>query len=108
MSDPGQLLRMLEPAVRPVSLPTTGSPPKPANTPFESQSFDQLLQQATNPSTADKPAATASPDPATTADPPQPVPVSTFQPLSGIDRIENQSLRNLIAQPAADPPKPAR
>ncbi|MEM6551915.1 MAG: hypothetical protein AAF750_07285 [Planctomycetota bacterium] len=101
MSDPGQLLRMLEPAVRPVATPPTGTSAKPVNTPFESQSFDQLLQQAgTNPSNTSN---TEQAPPTTEAA----KPTNTFQPLSGIDRIENQSLRDLIANPTHQPNKPA-
>ncbi|MEM6392317.1 MAG: hypothetical protein AAF797_06050 [Planctomycetota bacterium] len=101
MSDPGQLLRMLEPAVRPVATPPTAGAPKPANTPFESQSFDQLLQQAsTNTPNTEPPKPTPGPtEPAK--------PANTFQPLSGIDRIENQSLRDLIAAATHQPNKPA-
>jgi hypothetical protein len=43
-ADPSQLLRMLEPAVRPISAPTAAGAPRP---PVETQSFDALLTLAT-------------------------------------------------------------
>lgn len=87
MAHSARLLQMLEPAVRPVTAP--GAPRKPATAPFEQRGFDDLLaefSQTTNDGTevaeesSDKP-----------APPPR-------NPLAGISRIENASLRNLIAQ----------
>lgn len=45
MADSGQLLRMLEPAVRPVAVPE-GRGAAPAKLPVEQQSFESLLAAA--------------------------------------------------------------
>ncbi len=106
------LLRMLEPAVRPTGLPTGGAV-KPSAQPFESRSFESLLQDAQRPpvqATAQQDAATA---PASPTDMPRqdasalsPVAEATSRtqvlgPLSGLGTIENATLRQLMAQHAA-------
>ena len=86
MSNSGDLLRMLEPTVRPVASPGTGAASQPAPTTFESQSFEQLLdiaQQAQDPMnpTAETPESSA-PDP--------------LASLSRIDAVSNASLRRIL------------
>lgn len=104
MADGAQLLRMLEPAVRPVAGPTTQVAPR--QQPFESQSFDDLLHRAdslmqqteqivgsqgeassTMPLVGERPAATAGP-----------AATGPLAELMRIDAVENASLRQLIRQ----------
>jgi len=86
MNEGAALLRMLEPAVRPV--PTGGGAPAASKAPFEQQSFESLLAAAE----AD------GGGPADAAEPNRPPPPPS--PLSGLNRIENASLRELIAERA--------
>ena len=101
MNDSAALLRLLEPAVRPVS--TTPVGPSVA-TPFESQSFEQLLMQAQTkqpiPPAHAAPVAPPSKPPETERadEPTKPTPAATFEALTGVDRIENPTLRQIIAQ----------
>ena len=98
MSNSGDLLRMLEPTVRPVSAPI-GQSSKSHNTPFESKSFDALLDEARaieQTAVGSKPMA----DPTTQAQ--EVTKVSILSPLSDIDAIANASLRNLIQQAGAE------
>jgi len=92
VSNGGDLLRMLMPAVRPV--PTEGA--RPGKPPIESLSFDSLLEEAkqadpTNPA-----------DPLKQTDETKPVEPSTktdaLAPLSGLDTIHNASLRRIVAE----------
>jgi len=100
VSNGGDLLRMLMPAVRPV--PTEGA--RPGKPPIESQSFDTLLQEAkqteATPGLQTDPLAPT--DPVRPTDPAQPVEPSTktdtLSPLTGLDSIHNASLRRIIAE----------
>ncbi len=92
MSNGGDLLRMLMPAVRPV--PSGGV--SPAKQPIESQSFDALLQDARqvdplNQTDQVKPAENTPPAEA-------PAKPDTLAPLAGLDSIHNASLRRIIAE----------
>lgn len=94
MSDSAALLRLLEPAVRPT--PNQGGGAAPAR-PFESQSFETLLQglQA-NPTGKTQP---TSPDQAVEAVvSPKPTKGAELNRLSGLDQIENAGLRALMAK----------
>ncbi len=100
MSNGGDLLRMLMPAVRPV--PTEGVS-RPGKQPIESLSFDSLLQEAkqseTIPGLPNDP--TAPTDPTTaTENTEQPAKPDALAPLSGLDSIHNASLRRIVAQAA--------
>ena len=91
MTNGADLLRMLEPAVRPVSVP--GAPPaRPGAAPVEQRGFESLLSDAAasgGSGGSGAPAAAAAPPPA------------ARHPLAGIDRIENGALRQLIAAQAS-------
>lgn len=91
------LLRMLEPAVRPVTpVSSSGSPPKvrPDAVPIESRSFDELLDQARQMTTtapeggADEQGSGAVGELRGR--------VGAMADLVRVDRIENDSLRILI------------
>ncbi len=82
-TDPTQLLRMLEPAVRPGGASQV-APDRADPAPFESRPFDQLLQEAQK--------QTASPDD-TDAEHPATRPLAD---LADITRIENASLRRQL------------
>lgn len=90
MADSRLLLQMLEPAVRPV--PTQGTPGAAPKLPVEQQSFDMLLQQAQQAAGDEQPAS----DTAATGKQ-----VSPLAPLQGLDRIENASLRSIVAKAAS-------
>jgi hypothetical protein len=94
VADSASLLRLLEPAVRPVALPP-GRTITPGKLPLEDQSFDALLQQATHLADAD-PAETSTHAP--TDSRPNP---NLLAPLSQIQSISNASLRQLVARPDA-------
>lgn len=84
-------LRMLEPLVRPGNLPAPSG--SKASEPVESQSFESLLEQAkSNTSTSDNSnvVGTTTSDTNTRCD-------TGLSALSGIDKIENSTLRELIA-----------
>ena len=100
MSNSGDLLRMLMPAVRPV--PTEGA--RPGKPPIETLSFDSLLDDA---SQGESPAGlqtdpTASIDPNTPTKDVKPTEQSAtnnaLAPLTGIESIQNASLRRIIAE----------
>lgn len=78
------LLRMLEPAVRPVDV---GPSSAAQRLPIEERSFESLLMDARS-------AAEVGGE-VVAAEPPK---VSPLSPLSGLDAIESASLRNLIAR----------
>lgn len=80
------LLRMLEPAVRPVSTPerTGGS----ARLPVEARSFEDLLVEAQQENFTEEVDVSAKAEK-------QPSPLG---PLASVDTIENASLRSLIAK----------
>ena len=81
------LLRMLEPAVRPVGTPGVGRVAS-GKAPLEAQSFDSLLAAAQT-AAPDAPAADVLPEHAPKSD--------ALAPLSGLGAIESASLRELIA-----------
>ncbi len=93
MSQGSELLRMLEPAVRPVALPGAGAP-RPQNQPFEARPFEALLREAGVNADADA----SAPEPA----PSGPDPLAA---LNGIQAVGNASLRSLIHQtgPTSNP-----
>ena len=83
-----------------------GASARPGNVPFEQQSFDALLAGVQSPA-ADTAGQTAASDTAAASGK-----QSQSNPLNALDgagRIENESLRNLIAQrqPSAGHPSPA-
>ncbi|QDU72179.1 hypothetical protein [Mucisphaera calidilacus] len=82
-SESQNLLRMLEPAVRPGQAQGPSSAAKPA---FEQQPFDQLLAQATTDTDPTEPA-TENASPAA-------------RMLNALDNVENASVRRLLEQPA--------
>ncbi|MFP4145472.1 MAG: hypothetical protein ACLFV3_10050 [Phycisphaeraceae bacterium] len=90
MADAAELLRLLEPLVRPVDGGGSSRAPK---LPVEQQSFDSLLAEASTPGqdAADGEAADAEPD--------RPDPLG---PLARVDAIENESLRAIVARSAQD------
>ncbi len=93
MSHEAQLLRMLEPAVRPGNLP---APTRPATPPVEQRDFETLLQEATAQvsGTNDEGAPDAGRTPKDSPDP--------LAPLGTLGRIENQSLRQLLSAHGVD------
>ena len=101
MSQSLALLRLLEPAVRPVAGPTPASAP-PGQQPFEQQPFGDLLAAAAgspdrlvdHANLADPAADPA--DLALTRDSPGPL-----GPLADFSRIENPGLRQLLADARA-------
>ncbi len=104
MSDSAQLLRMLEPAVRPVDQ-GSGRAPRPVAEPFESRSFESLLGEARKPDglspqegLGQEARAGQGVAEATTKPP-------TLGPLAGLGTIENATLRQIIAQHHADRPR---
>lgn len=84
MSNSGDLLRMLEPAVRPVATPGNGATPRP--TAFESQSFEQLLDTAQQTQEPVNPA----------TEPNEPPASDPLASLSRIDAVNNASLRRIL------------
>lgn len=92
MSNSGDLLRMLEPAVRPVATPASGAASSASNTPatFESQTFEQLLGVAQQTQDAMNPAVEANESSA-------PDPLAA---LSRIDSVSNASLRSMLTNQA--------
>ena len=91
------LLRLLEPAVRPGNLPASA---KPANTPIEQRSFESLLEEAQSlnvPSPAEPALADLTEMPAEGGEPAVKIPAGPLAQLGQIDRIDNPSLRRLIS-----------
>ncbi|MEM7577022.1 MAG: hypothetical protein AAF328_06050 [Planctomycetota bacterium] len=93
MGTSDDLLRLLDPAIRPiapVSPVRTGATPVP----FEQQSFDELLDAFGKPNAnPDNPAAENAGTPV--AEEPR---TSQTAPMLDVSRIENASLRTMIAQ----------
>ena len=94
-TDPVNLLKMLEPAVRPggaAPTATRGAAPVP----FEARSFEQLLQEA-KPADTPAPASAPGPGPHNNAPPVPPAPPNhPLRGLADISRIENASLRQQL------------
>ena len=88
------LLRMLEPAVRPGAVPGMAQPAA-REQPIEERSFDSLLEEARslNVSSAPEPEAHT---PAGTKK------AGPLAELAGLDRIENAALRTLLTRPAGN------
>jgi len=104
MASATDLLRLLEPAVRPAGVPAgraTAPPPAPAGQSFEAM----LAERAASPPPATDPGPTPpSGTPLANTLPDagsEPVPVRPLDALAGIDRVENPALRALLARPAA-------
>jgi hypothetical protein len=108
MGNASELLRMLEPAVRPVNVPgAPGAAARPG--PIESRDFDSLLDEArqmnlmTPPVVPDADAARrAGVDAPANSAPSDTGAAAALSPLMQFDRIENPSLRALIGG-SADP-----
>ena len=83
MSNAIELLRMLEPAVRPGGIP---GPARTGSEPIESRSFDSLLEEAKAAATSGESLEKANTPP--TADP--------LKSLAGVDLIDNAALLRLI------------
>lgn len=94
-TDPTQLLRMLEPAVRPGGTSQV-APDRASPAPFEDRPFDQLLQEAQKQATQEDEAGSSRPT------------TSPLVELADITRIENASLRQQLetARNAAGSPPP--
>jgi|GEM_PF-1131609 len=110
MSSSANLLRLLEPSVRPAGVPAgTGSLLGPAAAPTPERSFEALLAEKT---ASVQSAAPRASDSAAQISPGTPLagasPAAEVEPvaaplaaLSGIDRVENPALRSLLSQHAA-------
>jgi len=101
------LLRLLEPAVRPGGSPNLATPPAVGEAPFEAQDFDALLASARTQNPQDtavqetsSPALTPT-DTATTTDVATAAaavqPARILNALSGVANIENPGLREMLA-----------
>ncbi len=93
MSNGGDLLRMLMPAVSPV--PTQDVPRQGSKQPIESQSFDSLLADARQVGSIEPPEGTAE-----TVEPDETKKASTgntLPGLTGIGSIHNVSLRRIVS-----------
>ena len=92
MANGVELLRRLEPAVRPDGL---SAPRRPVAAPIEQRSFDSVLEEAQDMAgRMDAPGeARVEPGDAGTERP------SPLPPLGRLDRVENAALRELIAAP---------
>ena len=88
MSNSGDLLRMLEPAVRPVATPAPQST-RPKDTPFETKSFDALLSEAQTHSVTEP----------NVDEPGKTKPTDLLSPLTHVDAIQNASLRQIVRLP---------
>ncbi|MEZ6192793.1 MAG: hypothetical protein R3C45_16085 [Phycisphaerales bacterium] len=97
MSNSGDLLRLLMPAVSPVP---TRDTQRPGALPIESQSFESLLDEARQ-SQALTDATTQATNPEQTTGPEETAPKTTHNALSsltGVESIQNASLRRIVAQ----------
>jgi len=110
LSDSAMLLRMLEPAVRPVG-PTAGAPARPTAQPFEHRSFESLLSEAhekkgISPFNQEKglipfnqlPGQDAQAGPGVAEATSR---TDTLGPLRGLNTVENATLRQIMANHAA-------
>ncbi len=93
MSNEADLLRMLEPAVRPGGLP---GPVQRHRVPFESRSFESLLEEAQKVSDDDPPDNQAGNTPTAMVASSHPDHAGLMRQLSHVGRIENGSLLGLI------------
>lgn len=91
MSGGADLLRMLEPAVRPAKATPCAAAPRQPVAPIEARSFDSLLQEARqmNVDEADNIDAAGGAK--------APVQAGPLGVLVGVDAIENDALRRLLA-----------
>lgn len=95
-SNAANLLRLLEPAVRPGNLPRSA---QPTSTPIETRSFDSILEEAQH--LGEAPGAT----PASESEGASAAPKKQAGPLAGlgnIDCVENAGLRDLLARAGAN------
>jgi hypothetical protein len=97
------LLRMLEPAIRPTHAPAAGSTSQAPKLPIENRSFESLLEEARQMNltaeggaTGPESAATAATDAPRSPAPAAPKTSDLLAPLRQVDRIENSSLRAVI------------
>ncbi len=88
MADAAALLRLLEPAVRPVGRPAEHRSPGPA--PFESQTFDNLLANARHSIEHDPPETPDADQPARRPDP--------LAGLANFAGFENSAVRTMLAE----------
>ena len=94
MADSAALLRMLEPTVRPVpTAPQQGRAGSSAS--FETRGFDELLHAARHAPAASQPSSGT--EQAGGAEAGREAQSTMLGPLTGIDRIENDSLRRMIS-----------
>lgn len=87
------LLRLLEPTVRPIAQPTAS--PRVGNSPFEQQDFDSLLASFEDPEFNPTPDGVSQDDAKPNKVGQQPGPLDA---LADLGRIENPTLRDLLAQ----------
>lgn len=93
MSNGGDLLRMLMPAVSPV--PTQSAPSRDARQPIESQSFDSLLAEARQNGSVTQPEGAAE---AVAPNETEQTKSENIMPgLTGIGSIHNASLRRIVS-----------
>lgn len=92
MVNGSELLRMLEPAVRPGGLP---GPVRQPTVPIEARSFDSLLEEARQ-TGAGQQQADEGAAPSPVAEAAGPAPPKPMAELAQVDRIENASLRRLV------------
>jgi len=85
-----ELLRMLEPAVRPGQVPSAA---RPVSQPIESRPFDQLLDEAQEITSAEPIDPEVAGNVEVTTQP-----TRDLLPLGRVELIENASLRQLMAQ----------
>lgn len=100
MTSGADLLRMLEPAVRPVGAPAPSTRPA---APLEEQSFESLLAEVRQLGTSDGSAqqgVDAAADGAALQDEAARPKANLLGPLSATDAIDNASLRSLVARGA--------
>ena len=103
MATSDDLLRMLEPTVRPVAVPNNGGS-RPPQLPLESRSFESLLDQVRNqdPVVGDSAALRRGPGPVERIEtgpveaPPATAQTNLLKGLSNVDAVDNASLRELI------------
>ncbi len=100
MADGAQLLKMLEPAVRPVAPPQ--APSSTGRQPFEARSFEDLLGEL-----RDGPGSEAGTTPVAPGEATRPERVNALSALTGPAAIENASLRRLMSAAVGGDKEPA-